>query len=150
MSNADPDAVAKRLGWHWLWFLPLCVTVLSLVERHSVIFAFTILKLSYQRWDWGALFSPSAYLCLSAIEASVDLPLRGLWVVALIVKSTDELGVGRRWLFTVLIIIGIFLVPLIAEIVMWGSFPFIIDNQGISRMRMIPFIPWPAGQYGEY
>jgi hypothetical protein len=148
--NAQDFSGKQRLGWHWLWFVPLCVVVLLVVEWHTVTYAFTILKLGYQRWSWGALFSPSAYFCLGIIETSVDWPIRGLWLITVLIKSANELKARQRLLYSVLLIVGIFLLPFIVEALIWGSFPFVIDDQGISRLRLFPFIPWPWGRFGEY
>jgi hypothetical protein len=51
---------------------PFAWTVLSAIERHTVTYAFAILKLGWQRWSWGALFSPSALFCLHVIVALAD------------------------------------------------------------------------------
>ena len=149
MSARDSPST-QRLGWHWLWFLPLCAMVLFVVERHTVGLAFTILKLGYQRWSWGGLFSPSAYFCLSLLWLSVAGPLVGLSYIATLVKSPNELKARKRWLHSVLLVVGIFLLPFITDALMWGSFPFNIDDQGVSRLRLIPFIPWPSSAFGEY
>lgn len=148
--SAKESSDKRRLGWHWLWFLPLCVGVILGVELHTVEYAVRLLKLAYQRWSWGVLFSPSAFFCVGVMETTVDWPLRGLWLVAGLVKSGKELNAKQRSFYSVLLVVGIFLLPLIAEALMWGSFPFIIDDQGVSRLRLIPFIPWPAGHFGEY
>jgi hypothetical protein len=121
--------------------------VLLLVERHTVSYAFLLLKLAYHRWTWGALLSPSADFCLGIIATSVVLPLQGLVLIYVIAIQSK---VRRRWLYSALITIGIFVMPLIAEPLLWGSFPFIFDDQGVARLRIIPFIPWPSGRYGEY
>jgi len=146
-----PDSPSRpRLGWHWLWFFPVCFLVLLFVELHTVKYAFKLLKLGFQRWEWGVLFSPSAYLCLSIVVISVDWPIRGLFSVASLVRFNNDLNADRRWLYLLVLIIGIFLLPFITEALMWGTFPFCIDDQGNSRLRLIPFLPWPGGNFGEY
>ena len=138
-ANMSTEAAPseQRLGWHWVWFLPLWVMVLSLVERHTVAYGFAILKLGYERWSWAIFFSPSAYFCLKVLAASISLPVLGLALVALVVKNPADsnLNARQRWLYSVLLIIGIFLLPFISEVLMWGSFPFTFDNQGVSRLR---------------
>jgi hypothetical protein len=133
-----------RLDWHWLWFLPLCIIVLAVVERHTVDFALAIIYLFWRRWLWSVLLSPSAAFCLTVVTASVVLPLLGLVVVALIV------GGGRRPLYSIFVIVGIFLLPVITDAFVWGSFLLTFDNEGKGRLRMIPFVPWPSGRFGEY
>src|ERR1041384_2947206 len=72
----------RKIGWHWVWFLPYCLLVLLVVERHTVSYALTLLSLGYKRWLWVALLSPSAYFCLSVMLASITSPLYGLWFMA--------------------------------------------------------------------
>ncbi len=141
MEKTEPRRLG--LGWHWLWFVPLCVLVLLLLERHTVVYGFVALKLAWQRWSWGVVLSPSAAFCLSVIMFSVTWPLFGLWSVALLVTARQQ----WRW---VLLMVGvILLLPIVTDFLIWGSFPLMFDNEGVGRLRMIPFIPWPSGEYGE-
>jgi hypothetical protein len=132
------------LGLHWLWFVPLCVLVLLLVERHTVVYGLATQEISWQRWVWAALFSPSAAFCLSVIFFSVVFPLTGMWAIGLAAAERQQ------WRFIILMAIIIFLSPVITDILIWGSFPLTFDNEGVARLRMIPFIPWPSGDYGEF
>jgi hypothetical protein len=116
MSTQDVSEQLQRrlgLGWHWLWFLPLCVIVLSVVERHAVAYAFAILKVGWERWTWGSLFSPSADFCVRVIIASVVWPVLGLGGVALLVAGRQQ------WRYLLLLIIGIFLIPFITDALIW-------------------------------
>ena len=140
----------KKLGFHWLWFFPLCLLVLLLVELHTVTYAFRLLILGYQRWSWGAIFSPSAYICLSIIIISVYWPILGLKGITSIIKFKYGSNVSRRWLYSVMLVVGIFLLPFITDTLLWGTFPFCIDDHGFSRLRLIPFIPWPDCKFGAY
>jgi hypothetical protein len=72
------------LGWHWLWFTPLCVVVLCLVEVHVIHFAFATLYLYWQRWTWGAFISPSSDFCLGVTMLSVVFPVSGLIFAAML------------------------------------------------------------------
>jgi hypothetical protein len=133
-----------RLGWHWLWFVPLALLLLLFVEQHTVLHAFRIVKLAWQRWSWGVLFSPSAAFCLGVIAFSIIWPLRSLALVGFLAAAKNQ----WRW---VLLIVGTTLIfPFVTDFLTWGSFPLIIDDAGVARLRMIPFIPWPSGNYGEY
>lgn len=137
-------AYERKLGWNWLWFLPLCVAVLFLVEGHTIPFAWQLFKLAHKRWSWAALISPSAYFCLIVIVASVFWPLQALALIADTVKSDNPRG---RWLRAVVFALLIFCVPVITDALLWGSFPFTLGSDGASRLRMIPFIPWPSGKF---
>ncbi|WP_316178772.1 hypothetical protein [Bradyrhizobium sp. SZCCHNRI1009] len=143
-DTAKATGRGLRLGWHWLWFVPLCVIVLAFVERHTVSHAFLLIKLGWHRWTWGALISPSAAFFLGVIATSIIWPLYGLAVVAFLVT------VRQPWRWAVLMIAGVLLLPFVTDLLTWGSFPFIFDNTGSARLRMIPFLPWPSGAYGEY
>lgn len=146
MNTYDTDA--PRLGWHWLWFAPLCVVVLVFVEGHTVPYAFRLLKLAIARWLWVGLLSPSAYFCFCMLIASVYLPFQGLLFTAGFV--TAEGGVARRRFHGILIVVAIFLLPVVTDFLTWGSFPFPVDSNGTGHLRIIPFIPWPSGHIGEY
>jgi hypothetical protein len=129
------------LGWHWLWFVPLCVIVLLLVERHTVVFGFVAFKVAWERWSWAVVMSPSAAFCLSVIVFSVVFPLYGLGTVGSLVAAR------ARWPWTLLLVAVILLFPIVTDVLIWGSFPLTYDNEGVARLRMIPFIPWPSGGY---
>jgi hypothetical protein len=140
--SIQESAANQRFGWHWAWYLPISVLVLLLVERHTVIYAIEVAKMTYRRWDWGALISPSAAICDAVVATSVALPILGILLIPSLVKT-------KRSGSAALLLIAIFLLPFVTDTLIWGSFPFIIDDDGISRLRMIPFIPWPSGNYGE-
>jgi len=53
-------------------------------------------------------------------------------------------------LYVLLIVAAIFVLPIVTDFLIWGSFPFTIDREGASRLRVIPFIPRPSGHIGEY
>jgi hypothetical protein len=132
------------LRWHWLWFLPLCILVLAAPERHTVIHAYRVFALICKRWSWGVLISPSAVFCLAVIAVSVVWPLLGLGSIPFLVAGRKQ----ASWVF--LIIVAILLLPFVTDFLIWGSFPLIVDQEGFVRLRMIPFLPWPSGQLGEY
>lgn len=137
------------MGWNWLWFFPLCLAVVFVVERHMVLYAFVAFKFAYQRWSWAALISPSTYFCLSTIVSSIWGPLRVLKFIPRLITLGDEVGIKHRYLYSFLLAAAIFLFPFVTDALIWGSFPLGFDNQGVLRLRMIPFIPWPEGHYGE-
>lgn len=147
--NSD-NVERRKLGANWLWLLPLCIAVIFWVEGHTVPYALGAFKVAYQRWSWAALISPSTYFCLSSIIASVWWPLRSLRLISIVVTSRTETTVRKRYLYAFLLASAIFLVPFVTDALIWGSFPLGFDNQGVLRLRMFPFIPWPDGHYGEF
>ena len=82
------------------------------------------------------------------MAASIYWPIQGLALTASFVTADDEMP--RRYLIVILLVVAVFVLPFVTDFLTWGSFPFNIDNDGASRLRMIPFIPWPNGQFGEY
>jgi hypothetical protein len=138
------ESKQAQLGWHWLWFVPLCLSVLLLAERHTVLFGLSLTNLAWHRWSWGALFSPSAAFCLSVILFSVFVPLRILLVVYLLVLAKQP------WSWVIFLSLAVLVLPSLTDFLIWGSFPFTIDSEGVARLRMIPFLPWPDGSYLEF
>jgi hypothetical protein len=138
----------RRIGWDWLWFLPVCALLLLLPEHHTVQQALIVCKLAYQRWSWAAIFSPSAYFCVGVIVASVLWPIYGLLLTAVALQNEEVKK--KRYVYAFFVTTTILLLPFVTDALTWGSFPFNIDNQGFHRLRMIPFFPWPDGGYGNY
>ena len=90
------------------------------------------------------LFSPSAAFCWGVIAFSIAFPLYGMSTIGALVAARQQ------WRWVVLLVVVIVLLPLVTDILMWGSFPLTFDNAGVARLRMIPFIPWPSGDYGDF
>jgi hypothetical protein len=139
----------RKLGWNWVWFLPLCAAALLIAERHTLLYGYRVGVVAYQRWSWAALVSPSAYFCWSVILGSVYWPIQGLSIVSVIAKA-DTVTANKRFLYVLLLALTIFLLPFVSDALIWGSFPFNIDDAGVSRLRLIPFFPWPDGQFGQF
>jgi len=145
-ENSRPPKKGK-LGWNWLWFLPLCALVLWVVERHSIEHGFVLCKLAYQRWSWWALVSPSAYFCVSVVSFSIYFPINSIVLISSLIAAD---GLKRRYVYVCLLVAAVFLLPFLIDALTWGSFPFNRDDDGVHRLRLIPFIPWPQGPYGDY
>jgi hypothetical protein len=134
---------------HLIWFVPVAVVALFITEAHTIPFALAVVKLAETRWTWYALFSPSAGVCLGATCGSILGPLQGLIYAAGLTFGSDD-DVKRRWLLVLLLIVGVLVLPVVTDFVIWGSFPFNIDNQGVHRLRLIPFFPWPEGPFSSF
>jgi hypothetical protein len=147
--SAD-DSTRRAIGWNWLWLAPLSATALLFVEMHTIPLALRLGKLALQRWSWGALISPSAYFCLGVILASVYLPFHVLLLMPAVFTSNEGDATRRRYFLALFVAVVVFLLPFLTDALIWGSFPFNIDNNGVARLRLIPFFPWPDGNFGEY
>jgi hypothetical protein len=119
------------------------VLILLVVERHTAKLAIAILELGWHRWTWGALVSPSAAFCLAVVASSVIWPIYALVFIGWASRQ-------RQWRYATAIVVAVFLLPFVTDFLIWGAFPFTFDSDGVSRVRLIPFIPWPSGQIGEY
>ena len=129
--------------WNLVWFIPLCIIVFVVTESHTVPFALYITKLAYSRWDWGIFISPAAALCLAALFYSIWYPIQGL---ILMYGCLSE----RKWKAILIVAAIILVLPFVTDTIIWGSFPFMIDDAGVYRIRTIPFIPWPYGKYLDF
>jgi hypothetical protein len=137
---------SEKIGWNWFWFAPLSLALLFFVESHTIPFGITILKLALKRWRWGGLISPSAYICFSAVLASVFYPVQGI-LLSMASLSNGSKTTRNRFIQTLLLMAIVAIVPIVTDTLIWGSFPFTFDNAGWVRLRMIPFLPWPSGGY---
>ena len=150
----DPAVPQSRTSpWHWLWYGPLIGLVLPLVEWHTLRYALAVLATARERWDWGGLTSPSADFCWTVVIGSVILPLVGaisasasLFVAGI---SSAETRQRTRCAHALLILAGIAILPFLTDFLIWGSFPFTFDRDGVGHLRMIPFVPWPDWPYGS-
>lgn len=81
--------------------------------------------------------------------ASICLPLYLLLLIPSTFAETTEARAKRCALVVALVLLAL-VIPFITDAIVWGSFPFNIDNNGVARLRLIPFIPWPEGKFGDY
>jgi hypothetical protein len=138
-----PESTNQMPRWNWVWFVPLSLLALLVVEQHTISYGIRIIELGWHRWHWGGLISPSAYFCEAVVVASVIAPIQGLIGAAGLLS-------GRRYGKAFLLIAAVVLLPLLTDALIWGSFPFNFDNAGVERLRLIPFLPWPAAPFGTY
>ena len=149
----DMAEVARRPSrLHLVWLLPVCVVVFLFVEQHTIALVWQLLKLAKHRWVWAVLVSPSAYFCWTVMMASIFWPYQGLVVAVNLIRSPLTPGAwqAKTVCFAVLFVASVLVLPLVWDFLLWGSFPFSIDDEGVSRLRMIPFLPWPGGSLGKY
>jgi hypothetical protein len=149
----EPEPVERRPSrWHLLWLIPVCVLVFLFVERHTIPLAWQLLKLAKERWVWAVLFSPSAYFCWTVMIASVMWPYQGLKIAVGFVQSPLHPGQSQTKVvgLAALFVTSVLVLPIVWDFLLWGSFPFNFDHEGVGRLRLIPFLPWPSGSPGEY
>jgi hypothetical protein len=121
---------------------------LVIVEGHTIPYAYRLLKPAVNRWSWFVIVSPSTYFCFSTMLASILLPIQGMIYTAIFLTASKD-DIPKRRLCAVLTVVAIFVLPAVTDVLLWGSFPLPVANDGV-HIRMIPFIPWPSGPFGQY
>ncbi len=132
------------MGWNYFWFLPICLFMLLKIELPNIISGYHNIVLALKHFTLGYLISPSAYVFFVAIFSSVTVPIVLLITVPHIFSGNDMELYKRKYLYSVIALLAIFIGSLILQFIIWGSLPFGIDNQGYVHLRLIPFIPWPT------
>jgi hypothetical protein len=145
-STSNPPGQFSRL--HWVWLVPVSLLVLVASLLHTVPYAWQVIQLYLHRWSWGALVSPANAVCLSTLFISIAAPITG--VFAAFALASNGGPDRRRIVGTLGIWILVLVLPLVTDAVIWGSFPFAFDANGVQHLRLIPFFPWPNAPYGQY
>jgi len=144
MAEDSPKELSG-IGWNWLWFGPAILFVLIATERHTIPYAWMIVKLYIKRWHWIGVISPSAGLCFAVLITSVTVPFIGVLQACEWLADRSQ---SKRVIRVMILLIFILILPFITDTLVWGSFPFTYDDAGYGHIRFIPFIPWPSGGYG--
>jgi hypothetical protein len=134
--------------WHWAWLIPVSLFVLVTPLQHTIPYAWRIIQLYFHRWNWVALVSPSNALCLATLFTSVAAPVQG--VLAAFALASDRGKDSKRFFVILGIWMLVLVLPFVTDTIIWGSFPFNFDADGIQHLRLIPFFPWPNAPYGQY
>jgi hypothetical protein len=131
------------MGYNRVWYVLLCGAVLlGLIP--VLRFEYETIHLIFHRWSWMVLLSPSTYLFFGSMIQAFDLPLRGLnFIPTLFVPDESTNFYRRRYLWTIVVVIGIVVAEFVIQIIIWGTFPLEVDRQNSVRLRLIPFFPWP-------
>lgn len=135
-------AVISTMKFNLLWFIPLCLTIIIYFIIPNVDSGYHNIRLVFHRFTWGIFFSPSAYIFFSSILATIFVPLQ-LLLLIITFFDRENPGYRRRYLWTVVAVLGIVVSMFVLQIIIWGSFPLPVDSKGYIHLRLIPFIPWP-------
>ena len=136
------------MGWNLIWYVPLCLAVLFVLWS-NLHFDWVVFRTARARWVWAALLSPSAALCFSSLIANLLLPFQLVLLIPGLFDPGEPDVYSKRYRYALMAIVGIFVIPLLVEAVVWGSFPFNYDPDGTGRLRLIPFVPWPTNPFGS-
>jgi hypothetical protein len=125
-----------------LWYCPLVVSVFVLLVVPNARSGYYNVVLVFRRLSWGLLFSLSANMLFSSLLCSLFVPLRLLLFMPLFFEPTLS-NYRRRYWFSLGLVAVIVIADVVFKVLMWGSFPLLVDKNGYERLRFIPFFPWP-------
>jgi len=128
----------------------LVLWILYYVELENIVVVLRNLKWVFKPLSWKSLLSPSAVVFNIANIATIFVPIIIILIIPIFFDkeqptlwNKEQYFYKRRYLWTALAIISIFVLMFILTVIIWGSYPVIIDEEKNIRLRMIPFIPWP-------
>ena len=120
------------------------------VELENIIVALRNLKWIFIPLSWKSFLSPSAIVFNIANILTIFVPIIIMLIIPLFFDKEQptfwnkgQYFYKRRYLWTALAIISISVLMFTLTVIIWGSYPVIIDEKKNIRLRMIPFIPWP-------
>jgi hypothetical protein len=128
----------------------LVLWILYCVELENTLVAWRNLKWIFIPLSWKSFISPSAVVFNIANILTIFVPIIIILIIPIFFDkeqptfwNKQQYFYKRRYLWAALAIISLFVLMFILTIIIWGSYPVIIDEGKNIRLRMIPFIPWP-------
>ena len=134
------------MRFNLLWYIPLWLWIIIYFIIPDIIAGYHNIGLVFQRFTWAIFLSPSAAIFFSSILGSVLGPPLILLLIPLFFYR-DNPAYRYRYLWSIVTVLGIVVSMFILQIIIWGSFPLPVDNEGYIRLRLIPFVPWPTTTY---
>jgi hypothetical protein len=137
----------------YILYTILVLLILYYVELENIIVALQNVRWVFKTLSWKSfllILSPSAYVFYIANLLTISVPIVILFIIIpIIIWNREQFPdfYKRRYLWTALAIISIFVLMLILTVIIWGSCPVEIDGERNIRLRMIPFIPWPNSPF---
>jgi len=127
----------KTAGWDLSWYVPLAAFVLLWVFPFGLRYSLNDFRQLSREFTWGLFFSPAADLCISTELFFMFLPV--LWFISTMHAFDGELF-RHRYVYCLLLTVGLFGVLFVCQFVIDQSWPFLVDDQSAERLRMIPFL----------
>lgn len=125
-----------------IWYIPLGAVVLYYFVIPNITSGYHNVTLIFKHFSWLLFISPAAYVFFSCVVASVFLPIQLILMVAMFFDREFP-AYSRRYLWSSVVVVGIAVACFILQVIIWGSFPLLVDHEGYIHVRMIPFLPWP-------
>jgi hypothetical protein len=135
--------LTRTMRLNLLWYIPLFTAVVACFIIPDITSGYHNIVIVFHRFDWFIFCSPAAYLFFSSVLASVLFPVQMMLMILTFFADAQTSLYHRRYLYSFAVVVGIALVCIILQVLIWGSFPLPTDNAGYIHFRMIPFFPWP-------
>jgi hypothetical protein len=151
-AESKLSQVSKKYSFSLIFLYTILVLwILYYVELENIIVAFRnfrwVFKILSSK-SFLLIISPSADVYYMANLLTITVPIVILLIIPLIWNREQFPDFyKRRYLWTALSILSIFLLMFILTVIIWGSCPVEIDAERNIRIRMIPFIPWPNSPF---
>jgi hypothetical protein len=134
--------LVRGMKFNLIWYIPLSAWVLLYFVVPNFNSGLENIRLVFHRFSWSLFFSPAAALFFSAIVASLFVPFQLLLVIPGFFAA-ESIGCIKRYVWSLGVVVAIFVTAILLQAVIWGSFPLPVDKDGYIHVRLIPFIPWP-------
>jgi hypothetical protein len=127
-----------------LWYIPVFAFVVWYFALANARAAYENFGIVFRHWTWALLFSPSAYVFFATAVYSVFLPIHFmLFIPPFFSAEVEAATYDRRYLFSFLVLVGLIVLVVVAQLVVHGSFPICWPSNGVERIRMVPLLPCP-------
>ncbi len=136
----------KIMGYNRIWYALLWI-VLILLLIPIAHFDYSTFRLVLNRWSWGIVLSPAAYVYFSSLVATIFFPVKVLALVPVYFDRQAAELYSRRYKWTLLTLTIIAVGEFVILVLIWGAFPLEVDSSHYVRLRLIPFFPWPDREF---
>jgi hypothetical protein len=135
--------MGKNRIWYVFLWLVLVAFFAPLLHLH-----YDVCRLELRRFTWGLFLSPSAYVFVGAMVATIFFPIRTLLTIPIAFVDDESNDLFKwRYRYSLLAVLLICAGELFLLTLMWGSFPLEVDSQNYVRLRLIPFLTWPTRDF---
>jgi hypothetical protein len=139
MVIESPKNMGKNRIWYVCLWLVLAVFFIALLHFH-----YDICRIELRRATWTVFLSPSAYIFVGAMFSTILFPVKILSMIpVLFVDNESNELFKKRYVLSLLAVLGICVGEFFFLTLMWGSFPLEVDAQHFVHLRLIPFVTWP-------
>ena len=136
------ENIVTMMRLNLLWYFPVGLAVMSFFVVPNFNSGYHNVALVFSRFSWVIFLSPAAYMFFSCVLWSVIMPFQLLLIIPSFFGA-DSGFYQRRYLWTIAVLVSLVAACVVQQVIIWGAFPLPADTNGIIRLRIIPFLPWP-------